>query len=271
MPTHTWAQDLPEALSPLRDRPDAGPDDVPAGTLEALVVGLSSADPRLRDDLAATTLTRWIVLDHQLSQQVMRDLHRRATAADGPLATLGDQDNDTVFGRSFTILLLALLHAADNAVPYLDDRQWHDAVATLVQVGQQELDLRAQVPGRGWAHAIAHAADLADELARSSRCTDDVARDLLRALSGLVNRLEQAFLGEEEDRIAMAMASLITGGHASVAGLRTLAGIDPGDPMELPAARRANWKSVARSLFFRLPDAPAKIDADRLQQELTAV
>jgi hypothetical protein len=271
MPTPTREQDLPEALSPLRDRPDAGPHEVPAGTLEAMVAGLSSADPRLRDDLVAATLTRWIVLDRQLSQQVMRDLHRQATAAGGPLATLGDKDSDTVFGRSFTILLLALLHAADNAAAYLDDSQWHDAVATLAQVGQKELDLRAQVPGKGWAHAIAHAADLADELARSNRCTDDVARDLLRALSGLVNRLEHAFLGEEEDRIAIAVASLISRGHASVADLRNLAGIDPGDPMELATARRANWKSVARSLFFCLPDAPAKVDADRLQQDLTAV
>jgi hypothetical protein len=80
------------------------------------------------------------------------------------------------------------------------------------------------------------------------------------------------FLGEEEDRIAVAVASLIAGGHASVADLRDLAGIDRGDPMALPAAQRANWKAVARSLFFRLPQAnPAKDEAARLQQDLTAI
>jgi hypothetical protein len=271
MPTPAPERDLLEALRLLRAQPGARPDDIPAGTLDALVIALSSPDPQVRDDLAVTTLTRWIATDHRLSQQAMRDLHRQATAPDGPLATLGDRDSDTVFGRSFTVLLLTLLHAGDNATAYLDDSQWHDSVAALVRVGQGELDLRAHVPGKGWAHAIAHAADLADELARSSRCTNDVAHDVLRALSGLVNRLEHAFLGEEEDRVAMAVASLITGGHASVADLRRLAGIDPGDPMKLPAAQRANWKSVARSLFFRLPDAAAKTEADRMQQDLTAV
>jgi hypothetical protein len=269
VPVHE--QDLLETLSPLRTRPDAGPGDVPDATLDALVIALSSPNPELRDDLAAATLVRWIALDHLLSDEAMRELHGQAISAAGPLATLGDQDSDTIFGRSFTILLLALLHAADNAAGYLSDDQWQGTVAALARVGQSELDLRAQVPGKGWAHVIAHAADLADELAQSGRCTTAGAREVLHALSSLVNRLEQSFLGEEEDRIAVAVASLIGGAYISVADLRDIAGIDPGDPMELPPARRANWKAVARSLFFRLPDGLARSEADRMQRDLTSV
>jgi uncharacterized protein DUF2785 len=265
-------RELTSALASLRADPDAVPADLPAGTLDALVAALSSADPGLRDDLAASTLVRWIAMDRLLTDDTLRGLHRRATAAGGPLATLGDQGSDTVFGRSFTILLLALLHAADNAAPYLDDRHYRDSLAVLTRVGRDEQDLRAQVPGKGWAHMIAHAADLADELAQSGRCTPAAAHEALAALSGLVGRLDHVFLGEEEDRIAVAVTSLITRGHASVAGLRDLAGIDRGDPMALPAAQRANWKAVARSLFFRLPPAnPAKDEAARLQQDLTAI
>src|SRR5258708_40170840 len=123
MPIPPPERELLEALSPLRARPASGPDDVPAGTLDALVAALSSPDPQVRDDLAATTLTRWIVIDHQLSQQAMRDLHRQATAADGPLATIGDAESDTGFGRSFAILMLTPLHAADNSTTYLDGRK----------------------------------------------------------------------------------------------------------------------------------------------------
>ncbi|HEY1916482.1 MAG TPA: DUF2785 domain-containing protein [Streptosporangiaceae bacterium] len=142
---HPDDPDLTEALAPLRANPDAAPAELPPGTLAALVRALSAPDPGLRDDLAASTLVRWIAMDRLLSDEALSDLHRQATAtatdatdatatdaasaADGPLATLGDRDTDTVFGRSFTLLLLALLHAADNSAAYLDDGQYRDSLA----------------------------------------------------------------------------------------------------------------------------------------------
>jgi Protein of unknown function (DUF2785) len=271
MPTPAREEDVFEPLELLRSKPGAQPGDVPVGTLEALFIALASPDPQVRDDLAAGTLVRWIAMDRLLSDEEMRELHRQAVSLNGPLATLGDQESDTVFGRSFTILLLALLHAADNASAYLADRQWHATVTTLSRFGRNELDLRAEVPGKGWAHAIAHAADLADELAQSRHCTTAVALAALAALSTLVNRLEHPFLGEEEDRIAVAASRFVSEGYVTIADLRTLAGIDLADARELPTARRANWKAIARSLSFRLADTAARGDVDRMQQDLTTV
>jgi hypothetical protein len=256
-------QDDLEDLTALRTNPDARPEDLPKGTLSALVRALSASDPGLRDDLAATTLVRWIAVDRLLDDETLRDLHRQAT---GPGSPLNDHDTgtDTVFGRSFTILLLALLHAADNTAAYLSENNHQQSLAALTKVGQEEQDLRAEVPGKGWAHMIAHAADLADELARSPRCTPAAAHDILAALSGLVGRLDHPFLGEEEDRIAIALTSLIATGHISVADLRESVGEDQ--------TQRINWKAIARSLYFRLPEnGQARTQAARLQQHLTIV
>ncbi len=258
------------SLRPLTTRPDAAPSDVPDGTVGALVAALGSPDPTLRDDLAVSTLVRWIVIERQLTDDDLHDLHARARSADGVLHLLGDRDTTSVFRRSFSLLLLALLHAADNTAPYLRAQEWQGALEALERVGAQERDLRASVPGMGWAHAIAHAADLADELARSQRCTPEAGARILAALGGLVDRLDHPFLGEEDDRVSMALEALVVNEHASVGDIRKAAGAADGACQDLPAARRANWKAVVRSLFFRLENPTAREETERLQADLTA-
>ena len=258
-------------LRPLADSSDAVPSGMPAGTLDALVAALGSADPALRDDVAVSTLVRWIVIDRQLSDDALHDLHARARSADGTLYRLGEKHTTSVFRRSFSLLLLALLHAADNAKPYLQPHEWKGTVETLERVGSQEQDLRATVPGMGWAHAIAHAADLADELARSQHCTPETGVRILAGLGSLIDRLDHPFLGEEEDRLSMALAALISNKHISIADIRKAAGAADGNCLDLPVARRTNWKAVARSLFFRLESVSARGDAEQLQGDLTAV
>ena len=271
----TEAQPAEEALwvilRPLKDSSDAAPSGVPKGTIGALIAALGSPDPALRDDLAVSTLVRWIVMDRQLSDDVLHDLHARARSADGALYLLGERDTTSVFRRSFSLLLLALLHAADNATPYLQSQEWEGTVETLERVGMEELDLRATVPGMGWAHAIAHAADLADELARSQHCTSETGARILAALGGLIDRLDHPFLGEEDDRVSMALAALTANKHISIPDVRKVAGAADGNCMELPGARRTNWKAVARSLFFRLENVSDREEAEQLQGDLTAV
>ena len=46
-----------------------------------------------------------------------------------------------------------------------------------------EQDLRGYVPGKGWAHSVAHTADLLAWLARSPHANDDDLADMLDAIS----------------------------------------------------------------------------------------
>ena len=80
---------------------------------------------------------------------------------------LGQSDTDSVFRRSFSALILAECIARDTERPLVPGGkvlEWGDRIATWIL---EERDLRGFVPGKGWAHAVAHGADALATLARS--------------------------------------------------------------------------------------------------------
>jgi hypothetical protein len=168
---------------------------------------LRSTDPELRDGIGYEALAAWVYRDQLLSgpqlQQLMAQLIRGATNG------LGHADDDTLFGRSFSILALSLLAAEDLKQPFLTQAQYGDVLTLGVQALAQERDLRGYVPGKGWGHATAHTADLLKFLARNTKLT---AADQQRIVEAVVTRLKSAgivFVWGEDARLASTLASVV--------------------------------------------------------------
>jgi hypothetical protein len=123
---------------------------------------------------------------------------------------LGDRDNDTVFRRSFSALLLGECVARDNEERLLPDSRilrWGDRIAAWYV---REQDLRGYVPGKGWAHAVAHGADAIAALAQSPAMG---APELTVLLDVLADRLllptAERFVTGEPDRMAAAVLAVL--------------------------------------------------------------
>ena len=91
--------------------------------------------------------------------------------AAGLAVGLGEHGTDTVFRRSFSALVLAECIDARQRTRrrWLPDDKllsWGDRLAAWLV---RERDLRGFVPGKGWAHALAHGADALGALAESPR------------------------------------------------------------------------------------------------------
>jgi hypothetical protein len=148
----------------VRARGSAVPTDRPLDDLTAeLVEMLGSTDPHVRDDLAFTVLTRWI------TQGTYDD---RLTGLGDALCAnltmgLGEDGTDSVFRRSFSVLPINAILGRDRQINALHA----DTVLRWADAGlhwyASERDLRGYIPGKGWAHAAAHGADLVRALARS--------------------------------------------------------------------------------------------------------
>ena len=140
------------------------PTDRPLADLTAeLTTLLGSTDPVERDRIAYPILATWI------SEGVYDDL--LAGLGDGMAAGLtqglGESDTDSVFRRSFSALVLAECVARDNSesrLPATKLLEWGDRVSGWLV---RERDVRGFVPGKGWAHAVAHGADAVGVLADS--------------------------------------------------------------------------------------------------------
>ena len=116
---------------------------------------------------------------------------------------LGERDTDSVFRRSFSALVLGECIARDNERPLVPGGkvlEWGDRLATWLL---RERDLRGFVPGKGWAHAVAHGADALGTLARSPHVG---AAELTVILDVIADRLllpvDRLFTNGEPDRLA---------------------------------------------------------------------
>jgi hypothetical protein len=121
-------------------------EDVPPGTVDCLFAALGSEDPHLRDEIGAATLARWIVIQHALPADQMRRLHARARGPSGARHRIGESGTTSVFRRSFSILLLAFIHAADNATKFLTNDEWEAHLTPWSATGSRSRTFAPESP-----------------------------------------------------------------------------------------------------------------------------
>jgi hypothetical protein len=167
---------------------------------------LGDPDPHVRDSLAYPVLATWI------SDGVYDDLLSGLGdgACVGLRSGLGREGDDSVFRRSFSALVLAAVVSRANITGTITPTHmlaWGDQAMTWFT---RERDLRGFVNGKGWAHAVAHGADLLGQFARSFHfgvheltVLLDVVAD--RILVPTAYRLHHG----EDDRLAYAVMAVL--------------------------------------------------------------
>lgn len=241
------------------------PEDRPLNELTTeLTAMLGDPDPSVRDGIAYPTLATWLA--GGVYDELLQGLGDGMTA--GLDVGLGEDGTDTVFRRSYSALILGGCIERDNEahlVPADTVIRWGDWLASWLV---RERDLRAFVPGHGWAHAVAHGADALGSLAQSvaiGRLELTVLLDVIG--DRVVCPTPYRFLSEEDDRLAAATMRVLrrdeigldvfepwisrVAGHA-----QPLAGKD-----EDPFLSTGNVQSFLRALHLQLalaPDPPAE-------------
>ncbi len=240
------------------------PKDRPLDELTAeLVAMLGSPDPALRDDTAYATLATWI------GRGVYDDL--LAGLGDGMAAGLtqglGETGTDSVFRRSFSALVLAECVARDNELSLLPQTrllEWGDRLSGWLV---REQDVRGFVPGKGWAHAVAHGADAIGTLAGSAHFRLPELTVLLDVLADRVLLPTPVPLSSgEPDRLAAATMAvfrrrlvplrMIEPWLARVTAAATTATRDGEDPY----LTTGNPEAFLRALHLQVAFAPEPID-----------
>jgi hypothetical protein len=225
-----------------------------------LLSWLGSTDAELRDEFAYPILTAWIERG-QYRPDELREMVAQMLANLGK--GLGERGTDTVFLRSFSVLILMEVVARDNAEPFLDPAEVRELLGGALDYLRRERDLRGWVPRFGWAHAVAHTADLLMMLARSRHLG---AEDLDRLLGGIADRLlarsDTVFLHQEDERLAYAVVNVLRRGLLDRAAVgRWLGrfarppGYDSWQPVFAEpglTVARANVTGFLRSLYFQL-------------------
>ena len=246
----------------------AVPDERPLNELTAeLVTMLGSTDPVERDEIAYPVLATWA------SEGVYDDLMVSFgdSIAGGLQVDLGTTAADSVFRRSFSALVLAECVDRDNRAQLLPVDvvlRWADrAISWYIR----ERDLRGWVDGKGWAHTIAHGADLLGVLGASRHLTELHLRVLLDVISErLLSPTDRVFIDGEDDRLAAATLTILQRNlvdtdqlDAWVDGLT--AGLMPrrrsGSGERWPTPQARNTSAFLRALHVHLAIGVSPVDS----------
>ena len=236
------------------------PEDRPLDDMTAeLASMLGSTSPALRVGIAYPTLAAWV------GRGVYDDL--LSGFGDGMVAGLavgiGETGSDTVFRRAFSVRALAECISRNNELDRLpSDKilEWGDRLAAWFV---REHDLRAYVPAKGWAHAIAHGADAIAALAESPHLRK---LELTALLDVIADRtllpVQQVFSCGEPDRLAGATMAILRRDLVPlsvlepwIARLAQVAANPPNGDVD-PFLTTGNPEAFLRALYLRLSLAP---------------
>ena len=108
------------------------------------------------------------------------------------------------------MLFLAEIVYNDNKKPLLDKAQVDTILSKALAYLDAEQDPRGYVPLKGWAHALAHTADLLQELGKSRFLEKNDLENILQGIADkLVHSTSWTYIHGEDDRLANAVTAIL--------------------------------------------------------------
>ncbi len=179
--------------------------------LKVMLVHIGSTDSELRDQLIYTSFYQLIINRKQIvAEQLIQLLD---TCIDELMFKgIGEKETDTVFTRSFTTLLVALILNRDNQENFLSSSKINGIKEMLMKYMDLEKDLRGYVAGKGWAHSVAHAADTFEKLVMNPKLSKEDYPEIMRVLWSKVLISSSVYVHDEEERLLIPILEMLERG-----------------------------------------------------------
>ncbi|PEI66425.1 DUF2785 domain-containing protein [Bacillus wiedmannii] len=219
---------------------------------------IGDTDSYLRDKLIYSTFYHLIKKDY-ISHTHLQKLLLESVSDKYLLYKIHSDDEDAVFTRAFTTLLIALIIDADTNHNFLSQADLLYAKDQLVLYMNNEHDFRGYVQDHGWAHSIAHASDTFEALVRSPKLETLHYEEILKTLLNKVCVHSIYYKYEEDERLVYPIVSMLQNSlkeDVLILALHDLVAQLPVQKQTLHIESYqflyGNIKSFLRSLFFRL-------------------
>jgi hypothetical protein len=216
---------------------------------------IGDVDSELRDNLIYSTILNWVTQDVFNTQQ-MRELLNISLDDQHLFWKIGEIGTDSVFTRSFSMLMIPLVLDMDRKYPFLAQEEVRMIKNKLLNYIMLEKDRRGYVENKGWAHAIAHTADALEDLSQSIHMDETCLIEILHAIHETIAVNDYLYINGEDERMVTATVSIfkrnvledmdINGWIHSFSKAGKL-GKHPEDDF-----LHKNIKCFLRSLYFRL-------------------
>ncbi|MFJ7859151.1 DUF2785 domain-containing protein [Peribacillus sp. NPDC097206] len=179
--------------------------------VKSMVKHIGSTDSDLRDQLIYSTFHQIIIEKNQLEYELLTEL-LDLCLSELLFKGIGENGTDTVFTRSFTTLLIALILFRDNEDNFLSPDMVYKIKDKLIDYMNSEKDLRGYVSVKGWAHSIAHAADAFDQLVKSPKVNQEFYLEILKPIWNKVFVSNFVYAHDEDERLLIPILEMLNNG-----------------------------------------------------------
>lgn len=182
------------------------------GLIDRMLDNIGSSDPELRDRLIFNTFGKLIFEDYLTTEQIE---HILEVCLNKLFLAIGQKENDSVFTRSFSALAIGLILEKDRQSQLLSEDHLSQAIEASIAYLKHEKDVRGYVDSKGWAHSVAHGADLIAtaikhpkfKWALSSECLEVIKLCLFKES---INQIP--YVDDEDERLIFAVEALMDHG-----------------------------------------------------------
>lgn len=162
---------------------------------------IGDTDPCLRDDLIYSIFCQWVCEKQYFSNEELNELVDALLDEKHLFFQIGNEGDDTVFTRTFSVLLMDVFLYWNRNNGYLSIDKFMKVKDSLIRYYNEEKDLRGYLEVKGWAHAAAHGADAMCELIRSKESNDSIRMEVLNSLQKVLSNGKYLLSNEEDERM----------------------------------------------------------------------
>lgn len=232
-------------------------DEYPEELIPAMLEYIGTTDSYLRDELIYAAFCEWILEDELLSKEQLRALLPVLLDESHLMFGLGEIDSDSIFTRSFSVLVIPLLLTSHYTRGLFSADEINMVKEKLLHYLKNEKDRRGYVQGKGWAHTIAHTADAMSDLVLCPETDRTAMLDILNAIRGVICVYDICYIHSEEERLVTAVIEVIK--KELVSEQEIIQWIESFSEQALAVSTfperqmiRTNVKNFLQSLYFRL-------------------
>ncbi|WP_339250423.1 DUF2785 domain-containing protein [Sporosarcina sp. FSL W8-0480] len=172
-----------------------------------MLENLGSTDGELRDELIYRLFVKLISID-VLKNDLLEKTAVELVSDHYLYASIGEMNTDTVFTRSFASLWLTALLWKDQQQQFLNPDLRKQTFERSSLYLSKEMDTRGFVNGKGWAHSIAHGADLATMLVKHPLLERKVIPTILDGVASCFWK-GGVYTDDEDERLVTIILSLV--------------------------------------------------------------
>lgn len=218
---------------------------------------IGSTDPVLRDELILELIYKMIV-EKDLNDQEIKDLMKLVLSEKHLFYNIGQKEDDSVFNRSFTVLLIrGMLYRHNNGQKKLfTEEEIKEICCKLLKYARKEKDVRGYVETKGWAHSAAHTGDVLSEIAL---CNEISSSELLAILKSIKDKMcidYYAYKNNEDERLVSAVINIIQRSiikdEEIINWIKSFENIQKADKYPEDHYLLENHKNFLAALYFRL-------------------